>query len=97
MHRFKSAILAIFQFWQNGTFEPMYGIQKKFLAERLFWSVMKMTFTKNIPNMSQGPPNPGFRYLNLENWDFLKKDSQDFKNSFQFEFLWNPSKTGEQN
>ena len=41
--------------------------------------------------MSQDPPNPGFRYLNLENWDFLKKDSQDFKNSFQFGFLWIPS------
>ena len=97
MHRFKSAILAIFQFWQNGTFEPMYGIQKKICPKDLFWSVMKMTFTKDIPNMSQGPPNPGFRYLNLENWDFLKKDSQDFKNSFQSEFLWIPSKTGEQN
>ena len=41
--------------------------------------------------------NPGFRYLILENWDFLKKDSQNFKNSFQFGFLWIPSKTGEQN
>ena len=97
MHGFKSAILAIFQFWQNGTFEPMYGIQNFFWPKDFFWSVMKMTFTKNIPNMSQGPPNPGFRYLILENWDFLKKDSQDFKNSFQSEFLWIPSKTGEQN
>ena len=96
MHRFKSAILAIFQFWQNGAFELMYGIQFFWLKD-FFWSVMKMTFTKNIPNMSQGPPNPGFRYLNLENWDFLKKDSKDFNNSFQSEFLWIPSNTGEQN
>ena len=90
MHRFKSAILAIFQFWQNGTFEPMYGIQTFFGPKDFFWSVMKMTFTKNIPNMSQGPPNPGFRYFILENWDFFKKDSQDFKNYFNLsscEFL----------
>ena len=93
MHGFKSAILAIFQLWQNGTFEPMYGIQNFFGPKAFFWSVMKMIFTKNIPSMSQGPPNPGFRYLILENWDFLKKDLQDFKNSFQFEFLWIPSKT----
>ena len=33
-----------------------------------------------------------------QNWkDFLKKESQDFKNSFQSEYLWIPSKTGEQN
>jgi hypothetical protein len=51
-----------------------------------------MTFTKNILNLSQGPLNPG-----LENWDFLKKDSQDFKNSFQFRFMWIPNMTGEQN
>ena len=33
MQGLKSAILAIFQFWQNGTFEPVHGIQF-FLAER---------------------------------------------------------------
>ena len=48
---------------------------------------MKMTFTKNISNMSQGPPNPGFRSVKVENRDLLKKDSQNFKNSFQFGFL----------
>ena len=31
IHGFKSAILAIFQIWQNGTFEPVHEIQK------LFW------------------------------------------------------------
>ena len=35
MHGFKNAILAIFQFWQNGTLEPVHEIQKKVLAERL--------------------------------------------------------------
>ena len=29
MQGFKSAILAIFQSWQNGTFEPVHGIKKK--------------------------------------------------------------------
>ena len=28
MHGFKSAILSIFQFWQNDTFEPVHEIQK---------------------------------------------------------------------
>ena len=31
MQGFKSAILAIFHFWQNGTFEPLHEIQKLFL------------------------------------------------------------------
>ena len=52
MHRFKSAILAIFQFFQNGTFELMYEIWKK----SFFWSIMKMAVRKNIHNMPQGPP-----------------------------------------
>ena len=58
---------------------------------------MKMMFTKIIANVSQGPPNPGFRSVEVEIWDFLKKDSQDFKNSFQSWFLLIPNKTGEQN
>ena len=92
MHGFKSAILAIFQFWQNGTFEPMYVIQKFFGRKIYFevlwrWHLQKIFLT--CPRVSQ--------ILILENWDFLKKDSQDFKNSFQFGFLWIPSKTGEQN
>jgi len=88
LNSMKGLIRTFWQSWQNGTFEPMHGIQKNFWPKDLFWSVMKMTFTKNIPNMSQDPPNPGFMYLNLENWDFLKKDSQDFKNSCQFGFLF---------
>ena len=35
MHRFKSAILAIFHFCQNGTFEPVHEIKKKFLAKSI--------------------------------------------------------------
>ena len=46
-----------------------------------------MTFTKNITIMSQTPPNPGFRSVKLENCDFLKRDSQDFKSSFQGSYM----------
>ena len=38
--KFKSAILAIFQFWQNGTFEPVHGIQNFFRPQDFFWSVI---------------------------------------------------------
>ena len=37
---------------------------KIFLAERHF---LEMTFTKNIPNMYQGPSIPGFRLVRVEN------------------------------
>ena len=57
---------------------------------------MKVTYPKNIHNIFQGPSNPGFRSVRVENWDFLKKDLQDFK-KFQLGFLMNPSKTGKQN
>ena len=36
---------------------------------------MKMTFKKNIPNMSQGPSYPGFWSVIVENLDILKKDT----------------------
>ena len=49
----KSAILAIFQFWQSGTFESVHGIQIFFRPKDFFWSVMKITFTKNNTKLSQ--------------------------------------------
>jgi hypothetical protein len=64
MHEFKSAILAIFQFWQNGTFELVHGIQKKFLAKRLFLKHYEDDISEKIPNMSQGPP--GFWSVRVE-------------------------------
>ena len=97
MHGFKSAILAIFPFCQNGTFEPVHEIQKFFWPKDFFWGIMKVPFTKNIHNFFQGLSNPGFRSVKVQTETFLKKDSRDFKNSFQFRFLWIPSKTGEQN
>ena len=62
----------------------VHEIQNMFWSKDFFWSIMRMTFTKNISNMSQGLPNPGFRSFRVENWDFLKNNSHDFKNSFQF-------------
>ena len=82
MHAFKSAVLPELKNCQIGTFEPLHEIQIFFWPKDFFWSIMKMTFQKKIPNMSQGPPNPGFMSVRVENWDFLKKDSQDFKKSF---------------
>ena len=66
MHGFKSAILTISQFLQNGTFEPMYEI----------WNSAKNIFLRlyeNIHDMSQGPPNPGFMQKKVQKEDFLKK------------------------
>ena len=97
MHRFKSAILAKMKNCQNGTFEPVHEIQNFFLPKDFFWGIMKVPYTKNIHNFFQGPSNSGFRSVKVQTETFLKKDSRDFKNSFQFRFLWIPSKTGEQN
>jgi hypothetical protein len=41
---------------------------------------MKVAYPININNMSQGL---GFRSVKVQTEDFLKKDSQHFKNSFQ--------------
>ena len=61
----------------------MHEIQKFLLPKDFFWRIMKMTFTKYNANKSQGPPKLGFRSVKVENWD-KKKDSQDFKKSFQY-------------
>ena len=79
MHRFKSAFLAIFQFFQNGTFEPVHEIWKKFWPKVFFWSIMNMPIRKNIHNMPQGPTNPWFMQEKVQKWDFLKKDSRELK------------------
>ena len=43
MQRFKSAILASFQFWQNGTFETLHEIQKFFCPKEALrrWHLQK--------------------------------------------------------
>ena len=40
---------------------------------------MKMLTRKNIHNMSQAPPNPGFMQEKVQKGDFLKKDSRELK------------------
>ena len=97
MHGFKSAILAIFLFCQNGTFEPVHEIQKILWPKDFFWGVMKVPYRKDIHNLFQGPSNPEFRSIKVQTETFLKKDSWDFKNSFYLGFLWIPSKPGNQN
>ena len=47
-----------------------------------FWSIMKMTSTKNIPNMSQGLPNPGFRSARVEILRFSQKGLKRFQKFF---------------
>ena len=88
MHRFKSTILAIWQFFQNGTFEPVHEIWNFFWPKVFFWSIMKMPIRKNIHNMSQGPPNPGFMQEKVQKGDFLKKPSRELKTFCWFRFLW---------
>ena len=74
MHGFKSAILAEWKNCLNGTFEPVHEIQKMFGQKTSLEA-----FTKNIYNLFQGPPNPGFRSVKVQTETFLKKDSRDFK------------------
>jgi hypothetical protein len=38
---------------------------------------MKLAIRKNIHNLSQGPPNPGFMQKKIQKGDFLKKDSRE--------------------
>ena len=47
---------------------------------------MKMGIRKNIHNLSQGPPNPGFMQEKVQKGDFLKKDSREliFFSCFRF-------------
>ena len=97
MHGFKSAILAEWKNCQNGTFEPMHEIQNNFLPKDFFWGIMKVPFTKGIHNFFQGLSNLGFRSVKVQTETFLKKDSRDFKNYFQFRYLWIPGKTWEPN
>ena len=79
--------------WQN----KFWISKKSFDWKTSFEALWRWPFPKNIPNILQGQLNSGFMSVRVDNWNFLKNDSNDFKNSFQFGFLWLPSKTGEQN
>ena len=88
MHRFKSAILEKLPNCQNGTFGPVHKIWNFFWPKVFFWSIMKTPIRKNIHNMSQGPPNPGFMQKKVQKGDFLKKPSRELNFLFCFRFLW---------
>jgi hypothetical protein len=47
---------------------------------------MEMAKRKNIQNMSQGPPNPGFMQEKVQKGDFLKKPSRELI-FFGFKFM----------
>ena len=71
----ENPLFVLFQFFQNGTFEPVHEIPNFFLPKVFFWSIMKAPFRINIhnDNMSQDPPNPGFMQEKVQKGDFLKK------------------------
>ena len=94
MRGFNSAILAIFSFCLNGTFDPVHEIQKSFWPKDFFWGIMKVPFTKGIHNFVQGQPNLGFRLVKVQTESFFKKDSWNFKESFYLGCLWIPRKPG---
>ena len=51
---------------------------------------MKVPYTKDIHNLLQGLPIPGFRSVKVQTATFLKKDSWDFKKIFLFRVPMNP-------
>ena len=81
------SILAEWKNSQNGTFESVHEIQKKFWPKDFFSGIMKVPFTEIICNLFQGPPNPVFRSVKVQISTFFKKDSLDFENSFHLGFL----------
>ncbi len=62
---------------QNGTFQPVHEIQKFFWPKAFFWSIMKMTLSKNFANMSQ------------RKGDFLKKALARIEKLFLFKVPMN--------
>ena len=53
-----------------------------------------MAIRKNIHNMPQGPPNPGFMQKKVQIGDFLKKDSRELIFFSCFRFLRIPPRPG---
>ena len=71
------AFLENWQFFQNGTFEPVHEIWNFVWPKLFFCSIMKMPIRKNIHNMPQAPPNWGFMQKKVQKGDFLKMPSQE--------------------
>ena len=51
-----------------------------------------MTFTKSIPKISKGPPNPGFSSVRVKKVRFSRKELTRFKKYFS---TWAPMKCGD--
>ena len=68
-----------FQKWKKNTIGGLILSLAKFGLIPYFWSIMKMGIRKNIHNMFQGPPNPGFVQEKVQTGDFLKKTSRKLK------------------
>ena len=61
-------------FWQffHSAKMALLNLCMKFCPKDFFWGTMKVPFTKNIHNLFQGPPNPGFRSVKVQNsWRLL--------------------------
>ena len=60
-----------------------------FEVNDFIWSIMKVQFNKNIHDMSQCLPNPGFMSIKVQNVEFLKKPSVEniFFSSLMFSYL----------
>ena len=67
MHGFKSAILAIFHFCQNGTFEPVHEIQKIFWPKAFLIQINHEWFgeQKSIGSLSWDAPHLLFSNKNM--------------------------------
>ena len=59
-----------------------------FWPKAFFWSIMKIGIRKNILNLSQGLPNPGFIQEKVQKANFLKKDWRELLFFSWFRFLW---------
>jgi hypothetical protein len=79
IHRFKSAILSIFHFCQNGTFKPVREIRKKNWWKAFFWSII------NIAIMIFSNSNS-----NCSNWLDLRILQEQVKKAFCYQKLFWP-------
>ena len=62
---------------------------KFFWPKDFFWGIMKVPYTKNIHNLFQAPPNPGFRSVKVQTETF-KKALTGFQKFFLFRVPMNP-------
>ena len=87
------SILPKWHFWTHA-----WNSKKLFWPKDFIWgNQYESAIYKNIHNLFQGLPNPGFRSVNVQAETFLTNDTRDFKNSFYLWILWIPSNAERQN